>query len=375
MKKLNRRDFVKTSAAAGVAAASASKPLFAQAPTMMTPKSVKPVVISSSNGNKFKNGGAQTCVEKAFSMITGGADPLDALIAGVNIVELDPEDSSVGYGGLPNADGVVQLDSCCMHGPMKRAGGVAAIEGVRTPSKVAQLVMNDTDHHLLVGKGAQEFARGMGFKIEDDLNTEKSRKAWLEWKRRTDPLHYLSPKERQSAYHAVAMGMIADGWIDPEHYYGTINCDGVNPKGEICGVTTTSGLAWKIPGRAGDSPILGAGLYVDGDIGAAGSTGRGEANLYNLSSYQIVDEMRRGAKPKDACITVLKRIAKNTIEKRLLSAPGQPNFGLNFYCVNARGEYAGVSMYDSTFAVCTENGAQTVKTESLFGQLSPDGRR
>jgi N4-(beta-N-acetylglucosaminyl)-L-asparaginase len=335
----------------------------------MTPKSVKPVVISSSNGNKFKNGGTQTCVEKAFSMITGGpgdVDVLDALIAGVNIVELDPLDDSVGYGGLPNAAGVVSLDSCCMHGPRKRAGGVAEIEGVRTPSKVAQMVMDQTDHHLLVGKGAQDFARGMGFTIEDDLNTENSRKKWLEWKRRTDPLHYLSPEDRKTAYHRVAMDMIAEGWIDPEHYYGTINCDGISPKGEICGVTTTSGLSWKIPGRAGDSPILGAGLYVDGDVGAAGSTGRGEANLFNLCSFLIVEEMRRGAHPKDAAITALKRVAKNTIEKRLLNAKGQPNFGLNFYVLNAQGEYAGVSMYESTYAVCTEKGPETPKTEALF---------
>jgi N4-(beta-N-acetylglucosaminyl)-L-asparaginase len=367
MKKLNRREFVQTTTAAGVAAAAAAPgTLFGQAPTVMTPKTVKPVVISSSNGNRYKNGGTKTCVETAFGMITSGSDVLDALIAGVNIVELDPEDSSVGYGGLPNADGVVQLDSCCMHGPKKRAGGVAEIEGVRTPSKVAQLVMEQTDHHLLVGKGAQDFARNMGFKIEDDLNTEKSRKAWLEWKRRTDPLHYLSPKDRESAHHRVAMEMIADGWIDPEHYYGTINCDGISPKGEICGVTTTSGLSWKIPGRAGDSPILGAGLYVDGDVGAAGSTGRGEANLYNLCSFVIVDEMRRGAHPKDAALIALKRVAKNTIEKRLLNAKGQPNFGLSFYCLNAKGEYAGVAMYQSTYAVCTENGAQTVPMEALF---------
>jgi N4-(beta-N-acetylglucosaminyl)-L-asparaginase len=375
MKKLNRREFVQTTAAAGAAAVAAAKPTFAQGPTMMTPKSVKPVVVASSNGNKFKNGGTQTVVEKAFSMIIGGSDVLDALIAGVNIVELDPADDSVGYGGLPNADGIVQLDSCCMHGPKKRAGGVAEIEGVRTPSKIAQLVMDETDHHLLVGKGAQEFARSMGFTIEPDLNTENSRAKWLEWKRRTDPLHYLSPKDRKQAYRQVAMDMIAEGIVDPDHYYGTINCDGISPKGEICGVTTTSGLAWKIPGRAGDSPILGAGLYLDGEVGAAGSTGRGEANLYNLSSYLIVEEMRRGAHPKDACVTTLKRIAKNTIEKRLLTDNGRPNFGLNFYCLNAKGEYAGVSMYDSTYAVCTENGPQTVKTESLFGQLSPDGRR
>ena len=305
-------------------------------------------------------------------MITSGSDVLDALIAGVNIVELDPEDSSVGYGGLPNAEGVVQLDSCCMHGPKKRAGGVAEIEGVRTPSKVAQMVMDLTDHHLLVGKGAQDFARSMGFKIEDDLNTEKSRTAWLEWKRRTDPLHYLSPKDRGIAYHRVAMEMIADGWIDPDHYYGTINCDGINAKGEICGVTTTSGLSWKIPGRAGDSPILGAGLYVDGDVGAAGSTGRGEANLYNLCSFMIVEEMRRGAHPKDAALTALKRVAKNTIEKRLLNSKGRPNFGLNFYCLNAKGEHAGVAMYESTYAVCTENGAQTLKTEALYDGTATD---
>src|SRR5262245_48017493 len=181
MKKINRREFVQTTAA-GVAAAAVPASSFGQGPTVMTPKSVKPVVIASSNGNKFKNGGTQTCIEKAFSMITGGADVLDALIAGVNIVELDPLDDSVGYGGLPNAVGVVSLDSCCMHGPKKRAGGVAEIEGVRTPSKVAQMVMDQTDHHLLVGQGAQDFARGMGLAIEDDLNTEKSRKAWLEWK-------------------------------------------------------------------------------------------------------------------------------------------------------------------------------------------------
>ena len=371
-RKLNRREFVQTTAAAGAAAAAIPKTLFGQAPTVMTPKSVKPVVIAASNGNKAKNGGTQTCVERAFQMITGGSDVLDALIAGVNIVELDPLDDSVGYGGLPNAEGVVQLDSCCMHGPKKRAGGVAAIEGVRTPSKVAQLVMDETDHHLLVGKGAQEFARGMGFTIEPDLNTENSRRKWLEWKRRTDPLHYLSPKERQQAYHRVAMEMIAEGWVDPHHYYGTINCDGLSPKGEICGVTTTSGLAWKIPGRVGDSPILGAGLYVDGEIGAAGSTGRGEANLYNLSSFLVVEEMRRGAHPKDAAITVLKRIAKNTIEKRLLNSRGQPNFGLDFYVLNAKGEYASVSMYESSYAVCTEHGPQTLKNDALFSGTATD---
>jgi N4-(beta-N-acetylglucosaminyl)-L-asparaginase len=367
---MNRRDFVRTTTAAGIAAAAAPRAVFGQAPAVK-PSSVKPVVISSANGNRFKNGGTQTCVEKAFSMITGGSDVLDALIAGVNIVELDPLDDSVGYGGLPNADGVVQLDSCCMHGPKKRAGGVACIEGVRTPSKVAQLVMDATDHHLLVGKGAQEFARGMGFKIEDDLNTENSRNKWLEWKRRTDPLHYLDPKKRAEALYEVRMQMVREGLIDPDHDWGTINCDGINAKGEICGVTTTSGLSWKIPGRVGDSPILGAGLYVDGEIGAAGSTGRGEANLYNLCSFFIVEELRRGAHPKDAGMAALKRVAKNTIEKRLLDEKDRPNFGLNFYVLNAKGEHAGVSMYESTYAICSDKGPQTLSTESLFPGKAP----
>ncbi len=380
-KKLNRRDFVRTTAAAGVAAAAAPQALFAhpstssgqgpstsagQGPVIMTPKSVKPCVVASSNGNRSKDAQGITCVQKAFSMMTGGSDVLDALVAGVSIVELDPDQTGVGWSGLPNADGVVQLDASCMHGPKKQAGAVAAIEGVRAPARVAQLVAEQTDHHLLVGKGAQDFARAMGVKIEEGLINENARGLWLEWKRRTDPLHYLDPKKRAQAWYEEGLRMVREGLIDGEHYWGTINCDGVNAKGEICGVTTTSGLAWKIPGRAGDSPILGAGLYVDGEVGAAGSTGRGESNLYNLSSFLIVEEMRRGAHPKDAAITALKRVAKSTIEKRLLNAKGQPNFGLSFYCLNAKGEYAGVAMYESTYAVCTENGAQTLKTDSLY---------
>ena len=367
-KRFSRRDFVKAGTAAGMAAASARSG-FAQGPTVVAPRTVKPVVIASANGNKYKNGGPRTAVEEAFGRITRGEDVLDAVIAGVNIVELDPEDDSVGYGGLPNADGVVQLDSCCMHGPRKRAGGVAALEGVRTPSLVARAVLDQTDHHLIVGKGAQDFARGMGFKIEDDLNTENSRKKWLEWKRRTDPLHYLSPKDRQQAYHQVAREMIAEGWIDPDHYYGTINCDGINAKGEICGVTTTSGLAWKIPGRVGDSPILGAGLYLDGDVGAAGSTGRGEANLFNLSSYLIVEGLRRGLHPKDAGIEALKRVAANTVEKRLLNDRGHPMFDLKFYVLDRQGRHAGVAMHggrEKAYAVCTEDGPRTLPCDVLF---------
>lgn len=338
----------------------------ASAPVIWMQGSVKPVVVASANGNRFKNGGDVTCVQKAFTLMTQGNDVLDALIAGVNIVELDPLDTSVGYGGIPNAEGVVQLDSSCMHGPKKRAGAVACIEGVRTPSLVAKAVMEQTDHHLIVGKDAQRFAQSLGFKIEDDLNTEQSRKIWLEWKRRTDPEHYLDPKKRAEVGFRKALELVAEGLIDRDHLFGTINCDGVNAKGEICGVTTTSGLAFKIPGRVGDSPILGAGLYVDGEVGAAGSTGRGEANLYNLCSFLIVENMRRGMSPKDAGMEACKRIRAATIEKRLLNGKGNPNFNVNFYIVNAKGEYAGVSIYESKYAVCTENGPQTLDTEPLL---------
>ena len=363
MAKLTRREFVRTSTAAGVALGTSTS-VFGKAPAIQT-NGVKPVVVASNNGNVYKNGGAEVGVQKAFNMITKGGDVLDALIAGVNLCELDPADTSVGYGGLPNADGIVQLDSCCMHGPTRRAGGVAGIEGVRTPSLVAKAVLEMTDHHLLAGQGAQDFARNMGLTIEDDLNTGKSRALWLEWKRRIDPTRYLDPKTRGQAMEMAGLSMVHDGLIDPDHYYGTINCDGVNSKGEVCGVTTTSGLAWKIPGRVGDSPILGAGLYVDGDVGAAGSTGRGEANLYNLCSFLIVEQMRMGKSPKDAGMEALRRIQKNTVEKRLLNPRGLPNFGINFYIVNKKGEYAGVSMYAANYAVCTDNGPQTLPCEAL----------
>ena len=317
---------------------------------------VKPFVIASGNGLTYKNGGPQCAVERAFSGMTKGEDILDALVAGVNLNELDPADTSVGYGGIPNAQGVVQLDSCCMHGPKRWAGGVAALEGVRTPSLVAAAVMKQTDHHLIVGKGAQEFARNMGFTIEDDINTETSRKQWHEWMRRVDPLHYLDPAKRDGAGMKALMSMVEDGLLDRDHVFGTINCNGINDKGEIAGVTTTSGLAFKIPGRVGDSPILGAGLYVDGKVGAAGSTGRGEANLYGLCSFLVVEEMRRGAHPKDACITALKRVDDNT-EKRLRDDKGRPNFGLQFYALDAKGRRGGASFGPGArFAVCDESG-------------------
>jgi len=377
--KLTRRDFIVSGTAAGLSmaipakASSESPSAPVGTPAVIVRSAAAPLVISSGNGGRYKNGGTQTAVEKAFTMMTSGADVLDSLIAGVNIVELDPLDDSVGYGGLPNADGIVQLDACVMHGPKRRAGGVGALEGVRTPSLVAREVMEQTDHHLLVGKGAQDFARKLGFAIEDDLNTENSRKQWLEWKRRTDPLHYLDPKTRAAAEQRVRLEMVAEGLLDAEHMYGTINCEGINAKGEICGVTTTSGLAWKVPGRVGDSPILGAGLYVDQSIGAAGSTGRGEANLYNLASFVIVENMKKGMHPKDAMIEACRRVQKNTVEKRLLNSSGLPNFGMSFYGLDNRGRYAGVSFYSGgSYAICRGKGAEVFPTEALFEGKASD---
>jgi N4-(beta-N-acetylglucosaminyl)-L-asparaginase len=378
---ITRRDFLKTTstsiAAAGPLATMAA-PAEARSAELWFQRSVKPVVISDYSGWEFKNGGKENAVECAFRLITEGKDVLEALISGVNIPELDPLETGIGYGALPNADGVVELDASCMHGPKKRAGAVASLQGVRTPSLVARAVMDYTDHHLLVGEGARQFARAMGFTIEDDLNTDNSRKLWREWKRRIDPEHWLDPdgdarkpipRHQKDPGLEAGLSMVRDGLLREGSFWGTINCDAIGPNGDICGVTTTSGLAWKIPGRTGDSPILGAGLYVDNEVGAAGSTGRGEANLYNLSSFLIVESMRRGMSPKDAGMEALKRIKDNTIEKRLLNGKGNPNFNIRFFVLNKQGEYAGVSMYragETKYAVCTENGATALELEPLL---------
>jgi N4-(beta-N-acetylglucosaminyl)-L-asparaginase len=172
--------------------------------------------------------------------------------------------------------------------------------------------------------------------------------------------------------------MVAEGRVDEEHLWGTINLDVLSPKGELAGATTTSGLSWKIPGRVGDSPILGAGLWVDGDVGAAGSTGRGEANLFNLSSHLIVEELRRGAHPRDAALEALRRVRANTVEPRLINAEGNPAYDLKFYVVDRRGRYAGVSLYgiytgrETRYAVCTENGAESMAMDYLIAEHPED---
>lgn len=372
-----RRDFLRTTAAAGLAttplaaavsetAATAAADAVPPAPAVLVRRAVRPVVIADYSGYAFKNGGEVNAVERAFRGITQGEDVLDALIAGVNIPELDPTENGIGYGALPNAAGVVQLDASCMHGPKRRAGAVASLEGVRTPSLVAKAVMERTDHHLIVGRDARDFARDVGFTVEDDLNTPDSRRLWMEWRRRRDeprPAHERDPEL------LAGLSMVRDGLIREGSFWGTINCSGMTPSGDLAGVTTTSGLAWKIPGRVGDSAVLGAGMYVDNDVGAAGSTGRGEANLYNLSSYLIVEELRRGRSPKDAGLEALRRIQRNTVERRLLNDRGLPNFNVRFFIIDKQGRSAGVAMYrsgETQYALCTEQGSSAPDLEPLL---------
>lgn len=313
----------------------------------------RPIVIASGNGLQ--------ATAKAMELIQGGADALDAVIAGVNLVEDDPRDNSVGYGGLPNEDGVVELDASVMHGPTGRGGAVAALQNIRYPSKVARLVMERTDHVLLVGAGALRFAKAHGFK-EEDLLTEESRKIWLEWKEnlnRSDD--WLPPHDLESKDISMNLKSVL-------RHHGTINCNAIDLRRGVSGCTTTSGLSFKIPGRVGDSPILGAGLYVDNEVGAAGSTGRGEANLLACSSALIVEFMRQGQAPEDACLTACRRIAAQTRMKRLLDDRGRPKFDVSFYAINKKGQFGGASLWSGMrFAVNTgEKQSRLVTAPHLF---------
>ena len=323
----------------------------------------RPLVISSGNG-------LAACA-RAMQMLQAGEDTLAAVIAGVNIVENDPDDMSVGYGGLPNEDGVVQLDSSVMHGPSRNGGAVAAIEGIKNPSNVAQLVMQRTDHVLIVGQGAQDFAKAHGFPVED-LLTDRARQRWLQWKEAmSDRDDWLPAPQGGGRGGRGGRGLdptadhdAADEFDRFFRYHGTINCNCVNADGDISGVTTTSGLSYKIPGRVGDSPILGAGLYVDNDVGAAGSTGRGEANLLDCCSFLAVEFMRQGMHPKDACLEVMRRVAAKTVDPRLLREDGTPNFGLNFYALNKAGEYGGANFRPASFVV--NDGGESRREDSAY---------
>lgn len=321
------------------------------------------MVISSANG--------LAACKKAMDMLGAGADTLDAVIAGVNIVELDPNDTSVGYGGLPNEDGVVELDASVMHGPSRRCGAVAAIQGIKTPSKIAKLVMDHTTHAMIVGEGATKFAEAYGYQREN-LLTDKARTAWLVWKESLrSPRGFNNwvsmdqnlaaearPPDTEHTGRAVAHDAVLDqlkqrfpntdeatlawAWDMALHpTYGTINCLALNEKGEISGVTTTSGLAWKIPGRIGDSPIIGAGLYVDQDVGGAGSTGVGEENIRIAGGHTIVECMRRGMTPKEAVLEALRRVSRNYNDDQAKL----DKLDIEFYALRKDGEHAAGSLW------------------------------
>ena len=347
---LSRRDFLERSAALAAAGFVPRAPsdFGHESSQLLAPAARipgfrgRPLVVSSSNGIKG--------VKVAYDKMLAGEDPLDAVIAGVNLVELDPTDQSVGLGGLPNEEGVVQLDASCMHGPTRRAGSVAAIEGIATPSLVAKAVMDYTDHVMLVGAGATKFAKAMGF-TEQNLLTEQSRQDWMRWKSRLNA---------------------NDAWLDHDDDIkvkfttGTINMNAVNAVGDIGSVTTTSGMAWKVPGRIGDSPVIGAGQYCDNLIGAAGSTGRGEANMKTCASFLIVEFMRQGLTPEAALIKTLERVVAMT-EARLMGASGRPKFDLEYYALTKDGRYAGATVYSGgRYAVCDEKGPRLEAAAYLF---------
>jgi N4-(beta-N-acetylglucosaminyl)-L-asparaginase len=264
--------------------------------------------------------------DPAWAVLQGGGSSLDAVIAGARVLELDPEDLSVGYGGLPNEEGVVQLDASVVSGKLRKCGAVAALERIKTPSEVARLVLERTDHALLVGDGALRFARAHGFE-EENLLTEKSRVEWLKWKENLSPSDdWLPPAD----------GIYRDRSGRPT---GTVNVLAVDADGDLAGCTTTSGLAYKIPGRVGDSPIVGAGLYLDFEVGAAGATGRGEEVIKTCGSFLVVEAMRRGMSPEEACLEACRRIVHWTRER--------PEFQVQFVALRRDGVAGCASIWGS----------------------------
>jgi len=365
---INRRGFLGSAIAASLATGLTSRDLNGQEKSKDgTPRSVEPsaafklpIIISANNGVNY--------LDQAFVFLKNGGDTLDAALRVVKGPEDDPNDDSVGLGGLPNEEGVVELDACCMHGPTRRAGSVGGVRNIKNVSLVSKAVMEHTGHVMLVGEGAERFAVAVGFPREN-LLTERSRKIWLLWKENNssddwwgpgiaDP-HWKAPslpgspqaelwKERIQRLEAHA----ADLGIEPEFRMaairrvlspptGTIHCSALNDKGEISGCTTTSGLAFKLPGRCGDSPIIGAGCYTDQDVGSAGATGSGEENIKVAGAHTIVENMRRGMSPLDAGLDALKRIVRNynTDMSKLQF------IDMTYYILRKDGAYAGVSLW------------------------------
>ena len=370
-----RRDFLSTgaAAAAGLALPRGAEPAFVR---VVERAELRPAASAAGRPAVVASDNALRGVKVAYDRLVAGADPLDAAIAAANIQELDPEDQSVGLGGLPNSDGIVQLDASVMHGPSKRAGAVASLEDIATPSLVAKAVMDYTDHIMLVGPGARRFAIEMGF-TPQNLLTERSRQYYLRWKANLnaddnwldhkDDVKIAKPQAppRSSMRRASGSHVVFDERGVP-HTYGTVNVNAVTASGDIGSVTSTSGLSWKIPGRIGDSPIIGAGQYCDNEVGAAGSTGRGEANIKVCGAFLAVEFMRMGMSPEAALMKVMERVIAMT-EKRLLNERGRPYFDLSYYAINKKGEFAGANAYQGgRFAVCDAAGPRLVEAAYLY---------
>lgn len=383
MELWSRRKFFLTSLASS-AAASTGK-LFGRTPQPILAPDLppdlaqgnsgkRPVIISSANGLR--------ALGKGMEVLKAGGDTLDAVVAAVTIVEDDPNDSSVGYGGLPNEDGDVELDASVMHGPTRRAGSVASVRRIKNVARLAKTVMERTNHVMLVGSGATRFAVAEGFE-EMNLMTEKSRLAWLAWKAKTT-VNWRPGLDSPEWQHVSTLLDTPEKealrpWIErviTRPPWGTINCLAVNEKGEISGTTTTSGLAWKIAGRVGDSPIIGAGLYVDGDVGAAGSTGKGEENIKIAGGHTIVEMMRKGMSPTDACLEALHRVARNyNNDKKKLGT-----FHIYFYALNKDGLYGSASLWRNGYerskraSYAVHDGAQArlVECSPYFDELGGD---
>ena len=345
---------VGTAAAAAISAATAF-------PARASESGIEPVAVASKNGVE--------AVRLAVERMQAGVSPVEAAVKGVSVVEADPEDTSVGYGGLPNSEGVVQLDACCMDGPTMRAGAVAALEGYMHPAQVAFEIMRRTTRVLLVGQGAAGFAESLGFP-EENLLTERARKIWLYWKGQMSGVDDWITPPALTEDPDVRRFIEKNGEIRPT---GTINLCAVNRNGDLGGTTTTSGLAFKIPGRVGDSPLIGAGLFVDNEIGAAGSTGRGESVIQISGAHTVVELMRAGQSPSDACLGALDRLVRATRVPYLLDGEGRPNFDVKFYAVNRAGEAAGAAIWaGAEYALCRGGEkARLMPCDSLYPTKAP----
>lgn len=293
-------------------------------------------------------------MEIGWEILDSGGRAIDAVEKATNEIEIDPEDASVGYGGLPNEDGVVQLDASIMDGRTYNAGSVASLEGIKTPASIARLVMDRTDHVMLVGPGALEFAESFGYKREN-LLTEKARRHWLDWRENRGDDDWGPPDHLRGLPETEASAP------RPTVYeHGTVNVLAVDSFGDVAGITSTSGLSWKIPGRIGDSPIIGAGLYVDNEVGAAGATGRGEDVIKSCASYYIVMRMRDGRSPQEACEDALLMIRDKYAHINPSFMPGE-----KFVAINKAGEVGASWSYSG--------GHPTMSVRSAAGPAEASG--